>query len=48
MGDRPPVSVDSFEAFKRTPFDELYNLVSTPRYRMDRSYRDNLEATHIG
>lgn len=38
-GDNPPVSVDSFQAFKSKPFDELYEIIITPPYRMDRSYR---------
>lgn len=47
-GDKPPASVDNFEAFKSKTFDEIWDLVSTPRYRMDRSYRDNLNDSHIG
>jgi hypothetical protein len=47
-GDHPPVSVPSFEHFKTTPFDELWGMVTTPRFKMDRSYRDNLDNSHIG
>jgi hypothetical protein len=47
-GDHPPVSVPSFEHFKSTPFDELWEMVTTPKYMMDRSYGDNLDNSHIG
>jgi hypothetical protein len=30
-GEKPPYSVESFEHFKTKPFDELWNLVSTPK-----------------
>jgi hypothetical protein len=47
-GDHPPVSVPSFENFKTRPFDELWELVTTPKYKMDRSYGDSLDNSHIG
>jgi hypothetical protein len=47
-GDHPPVTVPSFEHFKSTPFDELWEMVTTPKYKMDRSYGDNLDNSHIG
>jgi hypothetical protein len=47
-GDHPPVTVTSFEHFKSTPFDELWEMVTTPRFKMDRSYWDNLDNSHIG
>jgi hypothetical protein len=46
--DHPPVSVPSFEHFKNRPFDELWEMVTTPKYKMDRSYGDNLDNSHIG
>jgi hypothetical protein len=46
-GDYPPVSVPSFEQFK-APFDELWEMVTTPKYKMDRIYGDNLDSSHIG
>jgi hypothetical protein len=45
-GDYPPVSVPSFEHFKM-PFDELWEMVTTPKYKMDRSYGDAIEQAHI-
>jgi hypothetical protein len=47
-GDHPPVTVPSFEHFKSTPFEELWEMVTTPKYKMDRSYGDNLDNSHIG
>ena len=46
--DRPPCSVESPDHFKTRGFDELWNWASTPNYKMDRSYKDQLEASHIG
>jgi hypothetical protein len=43
-----PVNVPSFEHFKTRPFDELWEMVTTPKYKMDRSYGDNLDNSHIG
>jgi hypothetical protein len=31
-----------------TPFDELFEWASTSTYRLDRAYKDQLEASHIG
>ena len=47
-GDHPGVSVPSFEHFKSTPFDELWEMVTTPKYKLDRNYGDNLDNSHIG
>jgi hypothetical protein len=47
-GNKPPISVDSFEHFKTRLFDELWDLVATPRYKMDRSYGDHLDDTQYG
>jgi hypothetical protein len=46
--DHPSVGDIPFEAFKSTPFDELWKMVTTPKYKMDRSYGDNLDNSHIG
>jgi hypothetical protein len=40
--------VESFEHFKTREFDELWDLVATPRYKMDRSYGDHLDDTQYG
>jgi hypothetical protein len=45
--DRPPYAIDSFDHLKTRGFDELWDMLSTPKYKMDRSYRDNLDASHI-
>ena len=45
--DRPPYSIDSFDHLKTRTFDELWDWATTPRTKMDRSYGDNLEASHI-
>jgi hypothetical protein len=36
-GDHPGVSVPSFEAFRDRPFEELWEMVTTPRYKMEPS-----------
>jgi hypothetical protein len=46
--DRPSYSVESPEHFKTRGFDELWSWASTPNYKLDRSYKDQLEASHIG
>ena len=46
--DHPPVNVPSFEHFKNSLFEELWEMVTTPKYKMDRSYGDNLDNSHIG
>ena len=47
-GDKPPYSIPSLHQFINTPFEELMEWASTPRYKLDRSYIDQLEASHIG
>jgi len=47
-GDKPPISVESFEHFKTREFGELWDLVATPRYKMDRSYGNHLDDTQYG
>jgi hypothetical protein len=33
---------------KTKEFDELRDMLSIPKYKMDKSYRDNLNNSHIG
>lgn len=40
-------NVDNLKQFMERPFDELYEEKQTPRFRLDRSLHDNLEAAHI-
>jgi hypothetical protein len=44
--DRPRQITDP-ELFSKKPFDDLWLEAITPRYKLDRSYKDNLEASHI-
>jgi hypothetical protein len=44
--DRPRQITDP-ELFSKKPFDDLWQEAITPRYKLDRSYKDNLEASHI-
>lgn len=46
--DRPPYEIPSLEHFKTRKFDELWDWASTPRTKLDRSYGDNLDGSHIG
>jgi hypothetical protein len=43
-----PYKIEKYEDFANRPFDELYELMSTLKYKLDRSYKDNLEGSHIG
>ena len=36
------------EHFAKREFDEMWKEMITPRFKLDRSYRDNLESSHIG
>ena len=42
-----PYLIENYEDFASRPFDELWDYVSTPKYKLDRSSRDTLEASHI-
>jgi hypothetical protein len=42
-----PYQIEKYEDFASRPFDELWDYVSTPKYKLDRSARDNLEGSHI-
>ena len=48
VGDKPPYSIPTLHQFMNTPFEELIEWASTPNYKLDRSYKDQLEASHIG
>jgi hypothetical protein len=45
--DRPRQITDP-ELFSKKLFDDLWLEAITPKYKLDRSYKDNLEARHIG
>jgi hypothetical protein len=45
--DRPRQITDP-EHFAKRKFDEMWEEMITPRFKLDRSYRDNLEDIHIG
>jgi hypothetical protein len=42
-----PYQIEKYEDFANRPFDELYNYMSTPKYKLDRSAKDSLEDSHI-
>ncbi|MDQ3840564.1 MAG: hypothetical protein M3297_15000 [Thermoproteota archaeon] len=42
-----PYQIEKYEDFANRPFEELGDYMSTPKYRLDRSARDNLEGSHI-
>jgi hypothetical protein len=44
---RHPYQIEKYEDFASKPFDGLWDYMSTPKYRLDRSYKDNLEGSHI-
>lgn len=44
--DRPRQITDS-ELFSKKSFDDLWQEAITPKYKLDRSYVDNLEASRI-
>ena len=46
-GDKHLYSIPTLHQFMNTPFDELWDWASTPTYRLDRNYKDQLEASHI-
>jgi hypothetical protein len=45
--DRPRQITDP-EQFAKRQFEEMWEEMITPRFKLDRSYRDNLEDIHIG
>lgn len=42
-----PRKIDSVEKFSKTPFDDLWQDAITPKYKLDRSFNDQLEMSHI-
>jgi hypothetical protein len=42
-----PRQITNVEQFSKKPFDDLWQDAITPKYILDRSYKDNLEASHI-
>ena len=42
-----PYQIEKYEDFESRPFDELYDYMSTPKYKLDRSAKDSLEGSHI-
>jgi hypothetical protein len=44
--DRPR-QITNMEEFSKKPFDDLWQEAITPKYKLDRSYGDNLAASHI-
>jgi hypothetical protein len=47
-GDKPSYSIPKLESFKNSAFEELIEWASTPHTKVDRSYGDNLNNSHIG
>jgi len=45
--DKPPYAIDSYNHLKTREFDELWEMLSTPKYKMDRSYGDRLDDTGV-
>jgi hypothetical protein len=42
-----PRQIVSMEKFRNTPFEDLFVEATTPKLKLDRSYKDNLETSHI-
>jgi hypothetical protein len=45
--DRSPYAIDSLNHLKTREFDELWEMLSTPKYKMDRSYGDRLDDSGV-
>jgi hypothetical protein len=43
-----PHQITNVDQFKNKPFDDLWQEAITPKYKLDRSYKHNLEGSHIG
>jgi hypothetical protein len=39
--------VEKYDDFISKRFEELWDYLSTPKYKLDRSYGDNLQGSHI-
>jgi hypothetical protein len=46
--DQSPRHITNHEDFKNKPFDDLWEWAITARFSLDRSFKDNLEGSHIG
>src|SRR5215208_8258797 len=42
-----PRQITNHEKFRNTPFEDLWVDATTPKFKLDRSYKDNLEGSHI-
>ncbi len=45
--DKHQYSIPKFESFKNSSFPELFEWASTPQTKLDKSYGDNLNNSHI-
>jgi hypothetical protein len=43
-----PRQITNPEQFAKREFDEMWEEIITPKFKLDRSYKDNLEGSHIG
>jgi len=43
-----PRQITNIEQFRNSSFDDIWQEAITPKYKLDRSYKDNLEDSHIG
>jgi hypothetical protein len=43
-----PHQITNIDQFRDKPFDDLWTEVTTPKFKLDRSYKDNLNDSHIG
>jgi len=46
--DHPPIGNVPYEAFKSMLFTELWEMLTTAKFKLDRNYGDNLNNSHIG
>ena len=45
--DKPRL-ITNVDQFRNKPFDDLWTEATTPKFKLDRSFKDNLEDRHIG
>jgi hypothetical protein len=45
--DKSPYEISKPESFRNSSFEELFEYASTPHTKLDRSYGDNLDNSHI-
>jgi hypothetical protein len=43
-----PRQITNVEQFRNGDFDALWTEATTPKFKLDRSFKDNLEGSHIG